>query len=84
MARPLPDGAALAKLIKHLPISHAGLRPIDEAISTAGGIALEGLTPDLELKAIPGIFVAGEMLDWEAPTGGYWLAVPSGAALIGM
>ena len=44
---------------------------IDQAISTAGGVMWEGLTPDLMLKSHPGIFCAGEMLDWEAPTGGY-------------
>ena len=69
--RPLPRGEDLARLIKHLPVRHAGPRPIDEAISTAGGIAWAGLTPDLELRALPGLFAAGEMLDWEAPTGGY-------------
>ncbi|MFN3280348.1 MAG: NAD(P)/FAD-dependent oxidoreductase [Tabrizicola sp.] len=59
--------------LKHLPIPLQGPRPLDEAISTAGGIAWDALTPDLELKALPGIFAAGEMLDWEAPTGGYLL-----------
>ncbi len=48
-------------------------RPLDEAISTAGGITAEALTDGLELKALPGVFAAGEMLDWEAPTGGYLL-----------
>ncbi len=71
--RPLPEGAALAHLIKNLPIKHAGLRPIDEAISTAGGVAWDALNPDLMLTAIPGVFIAGEMLNWEAPTGGYLL-----------
>jgi uncharacterized flavoprotein (TIGR03862 family) len=71
-ARPLPqDGAKLAALIKALPVPYAGFAPMDEAISTAGGIALSELTDDLELRGLPGIFVAGEMLDWEAPTGGY-------------
>ena len=69
--RPLPGGDRLATLVKHLPVRHDGPRPIDEAISTAGGIAWPGLTGGLELKALPGIFAAGEMLDWEAPTGGY-------------
>jgi hypothetical protein len=46
---------------------------MDEAISTAGGIAAHGLTEGLELRALPGVFAAGEMLDWEAPTGGYLL-----------
>ena len=48
-------------------------RPIDEAISSAGGVALEGLDDGLMLHAMPGVFCAGEMLDWEAPTGGYLL-----------
>ena len=72
-ARPLPGGPALATLLKSLPIPHQGLRPIDEAISVAGGIARAALTDDLELRALPGIFACGEMLDWEAPTGGYLL-----------
>jgi uncharacterized flavoprotein (TIGR03862 family) len=59
--------------LKHLPIPLQGPRPLDEAISVAGGIAWDALTPDLELKALPNTFVAGEMLDWEAPTGGYLL-----------
>lgn len=59
--------------LKHLPIPLQGPRPLDEAISTAGGIAWDALSPDLELKALPNIFAAGEMLDWEAPTGGYLL-----------
>ncbi|PIE15557.1 MAG: aminoacetone oxidase family FAD-binding enzyme [Rhodobacterales bacterium] len=72
--RPLPQQAdQLAQLIKDLPIRHAGPRPMDEAISTAGGIAFSGLSPDLELRNAPGTFCAGEMLDWEAPTGGYLL-----------
>lgn len=71
-ARPLPeDPAALAALIKSLPVKHDGPRPIDEAISTAGGVPQTSLTSGLMLEAIPGMFVAGEMLDWEAPTGGY-------------
>ena len=48
-------------------------RPLDEAISTAGGVAFEALDENLMLRDLPGIFVAGEMLDWEAPTGGYLL-----------
>jgi uncharacterized flavoprotein (TIGR03862 family) len=59
--------------LKHLQIPLQGPRPLDEAISVAGGIALDALTPDLELKALPNTFAAGEMLDWEAPTGGYLL-----------
>lgn len=72
-SRPLPAGPLLAPLLKRLPVPHRGLRPIEEAISVAGGIAREGLTDDLELRALPGIFACGEMLDWEAPTGGYLL-----------
>lgn len=59
--------------LKRLNIPLQGPRPLDEAISVAGGIAWEALTPDLELKALPNTFAAGEMLDWEAPTGGYLL-----------
>jgi len=71
-ARPLPAEAGdLAKVIKALPVKHSGPRPMDEAISTAGGVAFSGLTEGLELKAAPDVFCAGEMLDWEAPTGGY-------------
>ncbi|PKP76046.1 MAG: aminoacetone oxidase family FAD-binding enzyme [Alphaproteobacteria bacterium HGW-Alphaproteobacteria-6] len=69
--RPLPEGDTLARLIKALPVRHDGPRPIAEAISSAGGIARDSLTEDLELTALPGVFAAGEMLDWEAPTGGY-------------
>ncbi|MHA6345036.1 TIGR03862 family flavoprotein [Roseivivax sp. CAU 1761] len=73
-ARPLPaDPAGLAALVKALPVPHGGLRPLDEAISTAGGLRRAALGPDLQLRARPGTFAAGEMLDWEAPTGGYLL-----------
>lgn len=71
--RPLPQGAGLARLIKALPVRHAGPRPMDEAISTAGGVTRASLTEGLELRAVPGTFACGEMLDWEAPTGGYLL-----------
>ena len=75
MARPLPDGLrATARLLKTLPIRHAGLRPMDEAISTAGGIRFAALDEGLMLRALPGVFAAGEMLDWEAPTGGYLIS----------
>ncbi len=69
--RPLP--ADLAPLLKALPVRHDGPRPLDEAISTAGGLRFEALTPGLMLRDRPGVFAAGEMLDWEAPTGGYLL-----------
>ena len=73
-ARPFPaDVAARAALLKALPVPLTGPRPMDEAISTAGGIALSALTDELMLRALPGTFAAGEMLDWEAPTGGYLL-----------
>ena len=72
--RPLPqDPASLARRIKALPLRHAGPMGLDRAISSAGGITAAALTPDLELRALPGVFAAGEMLDWEAPTGGYLL-----------
>ena len=63
----------LAERIKALTARHEGLRPLDEAISTAGGVAWEGLDETLMLRAAPGVFACGEMLDWEAPTGGYLL-----------
>ena len=66
-----PD--TLVKKIKALPVTLHKARPIDRAISTAGGIKFNACTNDLMLKRLPGIFVAGEMLDWEAPTGGYLL-----------
>ncbi len=59
--------------LKQLAVPLQGPNPLDEAISVAGGIAWDALSPDLELNAIPNTFVAGEMLDWEAPTGGYLL-----------
>lgn len=71
---PLPgDARALARLVKGVPLRISGMRPIDRAISTAGGVRLDAVDDDLMLKARPGVFVAGEMLDWEAPTGGYLL-----------
>ncbi len=65
-------GAELTAL-RRLPILGAGLRPMDEAISTAGGVARSALNDGLMLTGCPGVFCAGEMLDWEAPTGGYLL-----------
>lgn len=69
----LADAAQLAQAIKALPITLKTPRPMDEAISTAGGVRFEGMTEQLMLKNAPGVFCAGEMLDWEAPTGGYLL-----------
>ena len=65
--------ATLAAAIKALPLQVAAPRPLDEAISSAGGVAFDALNEHLMLAALPGCFVAGEMLDWEAPTGGYLL-----------
>lgn len=67
------DATALARAIKALPITLVRTRPLDEAISSAGGVRFEGLDEGLMVKGLPGVFCAGEMLDWEAPTGGYLL-----------
>ena len=67
------DTAQLSAAIKALPIRLVAARPIDEAISTAGGVLFEAINPQLMLESLPGVFCAGEMLDWEAPTGGYLL-----------
>lgn len=61
----------LAHFIKNLPIPLIATRPLDEAISSAGGVTFECLDEHLMLRSVPGVFCAGEMLDWEAPTGGY-------------
>jgi uncharacterized flavoprotein (TIGR03862 family) len=68
-----PDAAGRLNRAKALAVPLGPPRPMDEAISTAGGIRAEGLTAELMLRALPGVFAAGEMLDWEAPTGGYLL-----------
>jgi len=65
--------AALAEAIKGAPLDLTAVRPLARAISTAGGVAFEAVDDDLMLIDRPGVFVAGEMLDWEAPTGGYLL-----------
>ena len=67
------DMTQLARGIKALPLRVLAPRPLDEAISTAGGVRFEALDDGLMLKTLPGVFCAGEMLDWEAPTGGYLL-----------
>lgn len=69
----LNDPARLGAAIKSLPMTLVAARPLDEAISSAGGVALEALTDGLMVREQPGLFCAGEMLDWEAPTGGYLL-----------
>jgi uncharacterized flavoprotein (TIGR03862 family) len=69
----LNDPVQLANAIKSLPLTLASPRPLDEAISSAGGVRFEALDEHLMLRDLPGVFCAGEMLDWEAPTGGYLL-----------
>ncbi|HZE91373.1 MAG TPA: TIGR03862 family flavoprotein, partial [Rhizobacter sp.] len=67
------EPAKLAARVKALPLRLVAARPLDEAISSAGGVCFESLDETLMLTALPGVFCAGEMLDWEAPTGGYLL-----------
>ncbi|MEE9329614.1 MAG: TIGR03862 family flavoprotein [Parvularculaceae bacterium] len=69
----LSNAESLAKLIKALPLKVTGTAPLDQAISTAGGVPWSALTPQLMLIQRPGVFCAGEMIDWDAPTGGYLL-----------
>jgi predicted flavoprotein YhiN len=69
----LADTMQLARMIKALPLVLRRPRPIDEAISSAGGVRFAALDGSLMLRCAPGVFCAGEMLDWEAPTGGYLL-----------
>jgi uncharacterized flavoprotein (TIGR03862 family) len=78
----IADAASLADAIKALPLTLVAARPVDEAISTAGGVRFEAFDDALMLRELPGVFCAGEMLDWEAPTGGYLLTAcfASGAA----
>lgn len=63
----------LAGAIKATPVLITGLQSMDRAISSAGGVCFDSLDPDYMARAKPGLFLAGEMLDWEAPTGGYLL-----------
>ncbi|MBI5927654.1 MAG: TIGR03862 family flavoprotein [Aquabacterium sp.] len=79
----LNNPAILAERLKALPVTLSKARPIDEAISTAGGVTFESLDANGMLKARPGVFCCGEMLDWEAPTGGYLLtaSLASGRAV---
>jgi predicted flavoprotein YhiN len=65
--------ARLGAAIKSLPVTVVAPRPLEESISTAGGIAFEALDERLMIRSLPGVFCAGEMMDWEAPTGGYLL-----------
>jgi len=83
MANRVPrDAHRLAALVKALPVVVDGIAPIDRAISSAGGIALDEIDEHGMLRRVPGTFVAGEMLDWDAPTGGYLLqaSLSTGAA----
>jgi hypothetical protein len=73
-AETLADPLRLAQAIKALPITLIAPRPMDEAISSAGGVLFDELDSHLMLRTLPGVFCAGEMLDWEAPTGGYLLS----------
>ena len=77
-----PDAESLAARLKALPLRVTGVAPIERAISSAGGVRWEAVDADLMALDRPGVFVAGEMLDWEAPTGGYLLqaAFATGAA----
>lgn len=76
------DAAKLAQAIKSLPLRLARTRAIDEAISSAGGIPFEALDRALMIRHLPGVFCAGEMLDWEAPTGGYLLTACFASGLV--
>ncbi len=72
-AEEMHDAPRVAATIKALPLTLTAARPLDEAISSAGGVPFEALDEQLMLRQLPGLFCAGEMLDWEAPTGGYLL-----------
>ncbi len=72
-AEAFADPGLLARAVKFLPLTLIKPRPLDEAISTAGGVTFEAMDERLMLSSLPGMFCAGEMLDWEAPTGGYLL-----------
>jgi uncharacterized flavoprotein (TIGR03862 family) len=78
----LADPARVAATIKRLPLRLLRPRPIAEAISSAGGVRLEALDEHLMCRALPGVFCAGEMLDWEAPTGGYLLTASLASGLV--
>ena len=77
----LQNPESLAHAIKGLPIQLTSPRPLDEAISTAGGVEWHGMQENLQIQALPGVFCAGEMLDWEAPTGGYLLTASMSTGL---
>ena len=82
-AGPLPgDPGELAQRVKSLPLVATGCAGLERAISTAGGVAFEALDGHAMLRARPGVFVAGEMLDWDAPTGGYLLQATFATAVM--
>jgi predicted flavoprotein YhiN len=76
------SSASLARLINAVPVELNGVPAVARAISTAGGVSFDELDADFMIRRLPGVFTAGEMLDWEAPTGGYLLqaAFATGAA----
>jgi predicted flavoprotein YhiN len=76
------DPARVAATLKALPLKLMRPRPLDEAISSAGGVRAAALDESLMLRALPGVFAAGEMLDWEAPTGGYLLTATLASARV--
>ncbi len=76
------DATRLAHTIKAMPLKLVRPRPIAEAISSAGGIPFEALDSRLMIEHLPGVFCAGEMLDWEAPTGGYLLTACFASGLV--
>lgn len=78
----LSDPAAVASCAKHLPLRLMAARPLEEAISSAGGVCFEELSDELMLKRMPGVFCCGEMIDWEAPTGGYLLTACLASGLV--
>ena len=82
VADELHDSARVAATIKSLPLTLLRPRPIDEAISSAGGVRFDALDDGLMLKRLPGVFCAGEMIDWEAPTGGYLLTACFASGLV--
>jgi predicted flavoprotein YhiN len=71
LREPFSSGEALVAATKAFELPLLRPRPIAEAISSAGGVRWEGITEELMIRTHPGLFVAGEMIDWEAPTGGY-------------
>ena len=78
----LQDPLRVAATIKALPLTLLRPRPIEEAISSAGGVRFDALDEGLMLKRVPGVFCAGEMIDWEAPTGGYLLTACFASGLV--